>query len=296
MKSLGSPFSLSGLARWLCLLALLIGAAFALQCVAYQWHQDRHLFEGTWSQGLPSRFVPPSPEYELIHFTSSNNDPLVALFGHALDTDGHPRADAASRPTIIFFVGKGSNVIDFTREFAGWRRLGFNVMIPEYPGYGMSGGRASERAFYAAAYAAYDTLCQRHDVDSAKIVAAGWSLGAAVATDLAAHRPVQGLAALSVFTSWKAFWEHDWWLPARLFLQADFDNQSKFASLHCPVFIAHGLHDEAIPFAHAQRLASIRGGVVPMAIDSGHDIWNAHSDEVVRAVGQFADRCCAGER
>ena len=186
-------------------------------------------------------------------------------------------------------------MIDFTREFDGWRRLGFNVMIPEYPGYGMSGGRSSEHAFYACAAAAYDYLCKRPDVNSAKIVAAGWSLGAAVATDLAVHRPVQGLAALSAFTSWNAFGEHDWWLPARLLLQADFDNEAKFATLHCPVFIAHGLHDASIPFSQCQRLASIRGGVVPMAIDSDHYIFGPHSDEVLRAVGQFVDRCCVGQ-
>jgi pimeloyl-ACP methyl ester carboxylesterase len=133
-------------------------------------------------------------------------------------------------------------------------------------------------------------------VDSAKIVAAGWSLGAAVATDLAVHRPVQGLAALSVFTSWKAFEEHDWWMPARLLMQADFNNEAKFALLRCPVFIAHGTRDESIPFSMRQRLASICGGVVPMAIDSGHNIWGPHSGEVVGAVGEFVEQCCAGQR
>jgi hypothetical protein len=123
-------------------------------------------------------------------------------------------------------------------------------------------------------------------------VAAGWSLGAAVATDLAVHRPVQGLAALSAFTSWKAFEEHDWWLPARIFMQANFDNESKFATLRCPVFIAHGLHNQLIPFAHGQRLANIRGGVVPMGIKSGHFIFGPHRDEVLRAVGQFVEKCC----
>jgi pimeloyl-ACP methyl ester carboxylesterase len=297
MKCLGSPFSRPGLWRWLCLAALLGGIAFALQCVAYvEWHQDWQLFPGRRTQGQPDRIMPPSTEYELVHFTSASGDAIVALFGNALDADLHPRADATSRPTILFFCGNNSSMTDFLPEFAGWRRLGFNFMIPDYPGYGMSGGSASEHACYACAYAAYDYLCKRHDVDSAKIVAAGWSLGAAVATDLAVHRPVQGLAVMSIFTKWNAFEEHDWWLPARLFLQADFDNEAKFAQLRCPVFIAHGLHDQFIPFAHAQRLASLRSGVVPMAIHSGHDIWGAHRDEVLRAVGQFVEKCCAGER
>ena len=74
------------------------------------------------------------------------------------------------------------------------------------------------------------------------------------------------------------------------------DNAAKFPKLRCPVFIAHGTRDQFIPFAHAQRLASLRSRVVPMAIHSGHDIWGAHRDEVLGAVGQFVEECCAGGR
>ena len=71
-----------------------------------------------------------------------------------------------------------------------FRRLGANVMIPDYVGYGLSGGSPSEAGCYATADTAYEHLKGRKDVDPGKIVAAGWSMGGGVAVDLAARRPV----------------------------------------------------------------------------------------------------------
>ena len=87
------------------------------------------------------------------------------------------------------------------KSFEGLRRLGVNVLIPEYPGYGMSDGRASERGCYAAADVAYDYLARRPDIDRAQIIVAGHSLGGAVAVDLASRRHVAALITLSTFTS-----------------------------------------------------------------------------------------------
>jgi pimeloyl-ACP methyl ester carboxylesterase len=50
-------------------------------------------------------------------------------------------------------------------NFSKWRKLGYNVMIPDYLGYGMSGGKPSEAGCRATADAAYDWLVARgaHD-------------------------------------------------------------------------------------------------------------------------------------
>ena len=43
-------------------------------------------------------------------------------------------------------------------RFDRFRRLGLNVIIPDYVGYGMSGGSPSEKGCQATADAAYDYL------------------------------------------------------------------------------------------------------------------------------------------
>ena len=50
-------------------------------------------------------------------------------------------------------------------EFDRFRRLGLNVLIPEYVGYGMSGGKPSEAGCRDTADAAYEHLRKRKDVD-----------------------------------------------------------------------------------------------------------------------------------
>ena len=102
---------------------------------------------------------------------------------------------------MIYFYGNAMCLNYATTEFDRFRRLGLNVLIPDYVGYGMSGGTPSERGCQATADAAYDFLVSRRRVDPQQIIAAGWSLGGAVAIDLAARRTVGGLIAFSTFTS-----------------------------------------------------------------------------------------------
>ncbi|HEY6406764.1 MAG TPA: alpha/beta hydrolase, partial [Ktedonobacteraceae bacterium] len=133
------------------------------------------------------------------------------------------------------------------------------VLIPEYPGYGMSSGWPSESGCYEAADAAYHYLTETLGVHPAQIVVAGWSLGAAVAIDLAARKQVAGLIVLGAFTNIPEQ-AHAMlpWVPkslVRLFIRERFDNLSKIRQVTCPIFIGHGTEDELVPFAMAERLA-----------------------------------------
>jgi pimeloyl-ACP methyl ester carboxylesterase len=276
----------------------LIAIAYLALCVAFYFYQDHYLFPGRPTQGKPYAIVRPSPQYELVHFTTPDGNPIVAIFGRAVDPDDHPLPDAASRPTLLYFYGNSMSMAEAFTEFWHFRMLGFNVMIPDYPGFGMSGGKASEQAFDACAQAAFDDLCHRTDVDPRQIVAIGWSLGAAVATDLAVHRPVMGLATFSAFTSWlHEVRRNFFWLPVSAIVRARFDNEAKFATLKCPVFIAHGAHDRTVPFAMCQQLAAARGGVVPVVVDSGHvDIFGRGGAGLMNSLRSFVDACQSQQR
>jgi fermentation-respiration switch protein FrsA (DUF1100 family) len=139
--------------------------------------------------------------------------------------------------------------------FEDFRRLGCNVMVGEYVGYGMSTGRAGEQALYQTADACWDHLQSRDDIDPTKIIVAGWSLGAAVAIDLASRKPVIGLATFSAFTSMSNM-AHKLvpWLPTSLLLRHRFDSLSKIAQIKVPILILHGQNDRIIPFAMQSEL------------------------------------------
>jgi pimeloyl-ACP methyl ester carboxylesterase len=221
--------------------------------------QTSLIFPGKDSQGRASATVVPPAHAELASVTTVDGDRTVALFGPALSKEGTPLADASSRPTILFFYGNGDSLRATSRYlFDEFRRLGANVCIPEYVGYGMSTGEAGEQACYATADAAYDYLLGRSDVDPSKIVAAGWSLGAAVAVDLASRRPVAGLAMFSAFTSMSDMAREVYpFLPGiTLVLKHRFENLAKIARVSCPIVVGHGTSDRTIPSAMSERLVA----------------------------------------
>ncbi|MDR3632820.1 MAG: alpha/beta hydrolase [Isosphaeraceae bacterium] len=255
--------------------------------------QTRIIFPGSATQGDPSAVVRPRPGEELVRLKTAQGDSIVALFGPALRADGVIDPQAAHQPTVLYFYGNGMCLRDTDDEFQRLRRLGFNVLIPEYAGYGMSGGSAGESGCIATADAAYDHLLTRKDVDPARIVAAGWSLGGAVAIDLAARRPVAGLVSFCTFTSLPDMARRDFpFLPARLLLRHRFDNASKIARVTCPILLGHGRRDELIPFAMSDRLAALaRSPVTRLTIDdAGHnDFYDAGGQRVFEAVRRFVE-------
>jgi uncharacterized protein len=273
------------------LLKIAAGAAslYLAACLNMFFDQDRLIFPGAVTQGWPKEVVAPSSDFDLVHLQTADGDPFVAIFGVALDRAGHRLANANSQATILFFNGNGMCVADSFQIFRELRRLGANVMIVEYPGYGMSGGKASEKSFYAAADAAYHHLTQQPDVDPRQIVAAGWSIGAAVAIDLAARKPVAGLATFSAFTRMRdVLSRRTHLLPMSLLLRSHFDNLATIGRIGCPIFIAHGTHDSAVPFAMSKKLiAAANRPVTSVQLNSDHDVFQSGNATLDEQLKQF---------
>jgi fermentation-respiration switch protein FrsA (DUF1100 family) len=221
------------------------------------------LFPGAEDQGTPQTQVRALPGCELVHLTTASGEKVVAMYGPALDSNGDPYTNPKLQPTFIYFYGNGSCIAISRREFSQFRRIGVNVLMPDYVGYGMSSGKPSEAALYETADACYDYLVQLRGVAAKKIYAAGWSLGAAVATDLASRREVAGLAIFNAFTS-MADMAHVIlpWLPASATVAYKFDNLAKIGTIHAPVFICNGLRDELVPPQMSEELAKAAGGKV----------------------------------
>jgi pimeloyl-ACP methyl ester carboxylesterase len=140
------------------------------------------VFPGSQSQGQNSSRVQPTVGCELVQLRAADGTKIVSLFGKGIASREQPASF-----TLLFFYGNGMCMADCLSVFNQFRNLGFNVITADYEGYGMSGGTASEPGCYAAADAAYDYLLTRKDVDPNRLVATGWSLGAAVAIDLASR-------------------------------------------------------------------------------------------------------------
>jgi uncharacterized protein len=253
--------------------------------------QDWLIFPGHWRQGSATTAITASSDEAVVRLKTADGTPVVGWYGKAW-RDAAPRAGAHARlPTVIYFYGNAMSASDAIDEFHQLRRLGLNVMVAEYAGFGQSGGEPSEVSLYATADAMYDYLLTRDDVDRDRIVPMGWSLGAAVATDLASRRPVAGLAIFSAFTSMPDIAQQMLpWLPARWIVRYRFDNAGKFPGLRCPIFLAHGLHDTIIPHAMSDVLAAAapKGRLTRLDVDSDHnDLFEIGGGDIWPALGRW---------
>lgn len=261
--------------------------------------QDAMIFPGAARQGEPGCVVRPGQGGEPISLRTADGERVVALFGAAMAADGRTRSDAEQRPTLLYFYGNAMCLADASGEFHQFRRLGLNVLIPDYVGYGMSGGRPSERALYATADAAYGHLRTREGVTSARIISMGWSLGGAVAIDLAHRVPVAGLVVVSTFTSAVDMAQGVLpLLPHSVLLGSRFESQRKLASVRAPTLIIHGRRDRVIPYAMAERLAGSAGGrpvtLLPVEGADHNDIFDRGGPRLLAALHGLVERGVLG--
>ncbi len=264
---------------------------YLILCAAACCLQDTLLFPGHAHQGKPEAIIHPVPGAEVVHLTSAGGDHVAAIYGPALLPDGTTDPSAAHRPTLIYFYANASAIAWSMGEFDHFRRLDANVLIPDFVGYGMSSGKPTEATLYATADAAYDYLLHRPDVDSHKIVVVGWSLGTAVAIDLASRKSLAGLATFNAFTNIHEVAHREFpWLPTGAILKYQFDNEGKIAKVTCPIFICNGMRDTLVPPAMSDRLtAAACGPVTRLRIASAdhYNIFTAVHDEPFSSLGEF---------
>lgn len=181
---------------------------------------------------------------------------LWALFLHGND------ATVASRMNIL--------------HYEQLRALGLNVLAPEYRGYGGLDGVPTEPGLYADARHAYDYLRGHMRVPADRIVIYGWSLGGAVAIDLAAQVPhaaliVEGAPASLVNIGQQMYP----FFPIRLIMRNPFEAVLKIERVKAPILFLHASNDEIVPIAEGRLLyetatapktfVEVRGGHVNAA-------------------------------
>jgi hypothetical protein len=117
----------------------------------------------------------------------------------------HVQADAVEKKTVLFAHGNGGNVSYYTNIVTFFHGLGCDTMLFDYPGFGQSGGKPSEKGCYDAGKSFYDELVHGpRKVKPQNIVLCGMSLGGAIAARLAATETCHSLILLSTFTSPRA--------------------------------------------------------------------------------------------
>jgi len=179
----------------------------------------------------------------------------------------HPQKTPA--PAVIFGHGNGELIDFWPAELREFTRLGIAVMLVEYPGYGRSAGKPSEKTITRTFVAAYDLLVSREDVDPSRIIFLGRSLGGGAVCALARHRPSATLILMSTFSSAKSFAKN--FLVPPVLVRDPFDNLGVVKNYLQPVLVIHGKLDTIIPFSHGKALHKAAKQGTLIAYDAGHN-------------------------
>lgn len=202
---------------------------------------------------LPSREVDATPAdvglaFESVKISTADGETLAGWYIPAQSMHG-------PRGTLLYLHGNGGNIGHRLDPIMVFHRLGLNILIFDYRGYGASTGKPSEQGTYQDALAGWNYLTQEKGARPAEIVLFGESLGGSIAAWLAARQSPAALMIFAGFTSMPELAQQLYpFLPARRLARYRYDTRAALGRVKSPVLIMHSPEDEIIPFSHGQAL------------------------------------------
>ncbi len=241
---------------------------------------------------MPGRDLSATPQhiglaFEDIEFTTEDK---IRLHGWFV-----PSEDA--RGTLLFFHGNAGNISHRLDSIAIFNRMGLDVFIIDYRGYGQSQGRVTETGTYRDAEAAWFYLTETRGIDANRVIVFGRSLGSSIAAWLASkHRPA-ALILESSFSSVPSMAQRLYpFLPVKLLATFSYDTRRYVSTIACPLLVVHSQDDEIIPYAEGRlvfdaapldkQFLDIRGGHNDGFIVTGR----AYTEGLSSFIGNRLDR------
>lgn len=224
--------------------------------------------------------VPPS---DVVAWTVRARDGVLV---HALELP----APSDARVFVYFHNNRETMVhgVALGREL---RRRGFDVVLPEYRGYGVAkDAEPSENGLYADADAVLDGLNAR-GIGAERIVLCGMSLGTGVAAEMARRGRGASLVLIAPYTSLPdVVTDVVPVLPARLLMPDRFDTLRKSPHIRVPTLVVHGDADEIIPFWMGRSVARSITGAHFVSVPGGRhgDLFARDGERLLREIVDFA--------
>lgn len=192
-----------------------------------------------------TRFIIPDSLVEPVVLTSMGN----SIYGFFVK--GNPDSVTNNEVTILYCHGRSENINRYWVRVEYLWEMGFNVFIFDYQGFGMSEGSPSGEALFSDGREALTYVRTHPDVDTAKIVYYGWSLGTFVVTYLAAEVSHPSCVILEAAIASATALLRDSGLlnlTGSYVVDADFDNEGRIADIESPLLMMHGRADDYVVF------------------------------------------------
>jgi len=229
--------------------------AFFLVAVVFAWrYQERIVWQPP--PAGPARDGAWGPVVRQVTYAAEDGQPL---FGYLVSADGAAdgrarREDPPARRgrVLVAFHGNAetaAETVAWARELSA--RTRWSVFLPEYRGYAGLPGLPTYEGSRRDARAAYAWVRDSLGVPPEQVGLFGFSLGSAVATELASEVRPAVLVLQAPFTSARdmARVAASWPVATvwRAIARVHFDTRQRVAELAAPVWVVHGDVDRVIP-------------------------------------------------
>ena len=176
--------------------------------------------------------------------------------------------DSLRKGFVLYFHGNRQNINRYAHYANNFTRNGYEVWMMDYPGYGKSTGKRSEKILYEDALILYKMAISR--VSAEHIIIYGKSLGTGIAAQLASVRDCKRLILETPYYSMDALAKHYFFIyPVMPMTKYSFPTYQHFEYIKAPVTIFHGRKDEVIPYKQAEWLAEKKPGTELITIENG---------------------------
>lgn len=166
-----------------------------------------------------------------------------------------PSADSNTRSTgaVLYLHGNKKNIQHYAQYVESFTSRGYEVWMPDYPGFGKSTGTFNEERMYAYAEQVYKLARKSYGADS--LVIYGKSMGTGIAAQLASVSACKQLILETPYYSIHSLFQRYLPIyPISRMIKVELPTYQYLSAVKAPILIFHGTDDGVVPFSNAEQL------------------------------------------
>ena len=248
-------------------IVIVVVSTYLLINLLVYYSQEKFLFK---PEKLPKDFEFKYPNQEATEYNLEFNEGVnINVVHFSID---NPKG------VVLYLKGNSRSIKGWGKFAIDFTRLGYDVVMVDYRGFGKSTGKRTERAIKNDLQRVYDKIRSR--VDQKYIVIYGRSMGSGFATKLAStNNPRMLILESPYYSMLRIAKRYIPFMPISIAMRFPIKTYKWIQYVNCPIKIIHGTSDKLVPFSNAISLSKIRPKYARLypIVDGGHN--NLHTFE-----------------
>ncbi len=160
---------------------------------------------------------------------------------------------------LVFYLhGNGGSVGGRGNGSEDYTKLGYDLFILDYRGYGKSGGLVkNEEQLVSDVKKAYDYMLRNYNFTDESTIIAGYSIGTGPAAILAENKNIKALILQAPYYSLTKLIDEKVPMVPEFIKRYKLNTYKSILRIKAPIYIYHGLDDRLIPYKNSEDLKKL---------------------------------------